>query len=148
MSASRFFEDLPLLRDQHDEQLGLCVMGPVGTGDKLVWMRVWAWQQNGDNIVAASTGDAGVQVQGAHTLGPNDTPPFGPPPPKKRWMVQTGFEDPSEKYNPEKPVLVQALAFVENGGDRSIVQWSQAVVIRHGYHHPHDDQPGHEHQHE
>lgn len=129
MTVSRFDEEVPILHDDDHKQVGLCVMGPIGTGDRLIWMRVWAWQQDGDNIVAASTGDAGVHVDGAHKLAPKDDPPFGPP--EKKWMVQTGFEEASADYNPEKPVLVQALALVESGGDRSIVQWSQAVKIRH-----------------
>jgi hypothetical protein len=145
MPASRFFEQLPLLRDQNGDQVGLCLMGPIGQGETLVWMSGWAWQQNGDNVVAASTGDAGVQVQGAHPLGPN-VPPFGPP--MQRWMVQTAFRDQSAPYNVEKPVLVEALALVQRGPDTFIVQWSQAVMIRHGYHHPRDDQAGFEHQHE
>jgi hypothetical protein len=148
MSVSRFFEVLPLLRDQNGDQLGLCLMGPIGNGERLVWMSGWAWQQKADNVVAASTGDAGVQVQGAHQLGPNDMPPFGPGGgPNARWMIQTGFRDQPEDYDPEKPVLVQALALAERGPDTFMVQWSQAVMIRHGYHHPDDDEPGYEFQH-
>jgi hypothetical protein len=146
MPVSRFFEDLPLLRDSSGNQVGLCLMGPIGPGDNLVWMSGWAWQQVDENVVAASTGDAGVQVPGAHQLGPNDVPPFGPG--NQRWMVQTGFRDQPVDYDPEKPVLVQALALVERGSDTAIVQWSQAVMIRHGYHHTDDDEPGYEHQHE
>ena len=48
MATSKFFEELPLLMDGTD-QVGLCVMGPIGTGDNIVWVRAWAWQQNGDN---------------------------------------------------------------------------------------------------
>jgi len=146
MPVSRFFENLPLLRKPNGDQVGLCLMGPIGTDDELIWMRAWAWQQDGDNIVAASTGNAGAHVPGAHALDPSkDDPPFAAP--NTRWMVQTGFETPSAEYNPDKPVLVQALALVHNGPDRSIVQWSQAVMIRHGYHHPDDDHPEHRHQH-
>jgi hypothetical protein len=143
MPISRFFDVLPLLRDEQDEQLGLCLMGPTGTGDTLIWMRGWAWQQDDENV-AASTGEAGVHVPGAHPLSKSQKPPFAAP---GIWMVQTAFETPSEHYNPEKPVLVQALALVERYDERAIVQWSQAVMIRHGYHDPRDDEPGFEHQH-
>jgi hypothetical protein len=146
--VSRFFEVLPLLRDSSGNQLGLCLMGPIGDGERLVWMSGWAWQQRGDNVVAASTGDAGVQVPGAHPLGPNSMPPFGPGGgPNAQWMVQTGFRAQPTDYDPVKPVLVQALALVERGADTFMAQWSQAVMIRHGYHHPRDDEPGYEHQH-
>jgi hypothetical protein len=151
MPASRFFEKLPLLRDNGGNQVGLCLMGPIGDGETLVWMSGWAWQQNGDNVVAASTGDAGVQVPNAHVLDPVDMPPFGPPAgppggPGRRWMVQTGFRDQPTDYNVEKPVLVQALALVKRGNDTFMAQWSQAVMIRHGYHHRGDDEPGYEYQ--
>lgn len=143
MPASRFFEVLPLLRDNQDQQVGLCLMGPIGPGDTLVWMSGWAWQQDGDTITAASTGDAGTHVHGAHPLKEKDNPPFSAP--DERWMVQTAFRPDSGEYDPEKPVLVQALALVENGGERSIVQWSQAVMIKHGYGHPPGADAGHEH---
>ena len=130
MPISRFFEELPLLEDNKDKQVGLCVMGPVGTGDNLIWMSAWAWQQDGDKI-ASSTGDAGTPVKGARPLRPKDKPPFKAP--KKQWMVQTGLRKGSAPYNPKKPVLVQAIALVETGGERAIVQWSQAVKIEHSY---------------
>lgn len=141
MPASRFFEVLPLLKDNQDQQVGLCLMGPVGTGDTLVWMSGWAWQQDGDKISAASTGDAGTHVHGAHPLKGKDMPPFT----QDQWMVQTAFRDGSADYDPEKPVLVQALALVENDGEHTMVQWSQAVMIKHGYGHPPGDHAGHEH---
>ena len=141
MPASRFFEMLPLLKDNQDQQVGLCLMGPVGTGDTLVWMSGWAWQQDGDKISAASTGDAGTHVHGAHPLKGKDMPPFT----QDQWMVQTAFRDGSADYDPEKPVLVQALALVENDGEHTMVQWSQAVMIKHGYGHPPGDHAGHEH---
>jgi hypothetical protein len=143
--VSRFFEVLPLLRDHHDNQVGLCVMGPVGAGDNLVWMSAWAWQQDGDNI-AASTGDAGIHIHGAHPLKEKNKPPFKAPG-KPTWMVQTGFRTGSADYNPEKPVLVQAMALLEVEGQRAIFQWSQAVMIRHGYHEPVHDDPQFAHQH-
>ena len=141
MPASRFFEMLPLLKDNQDQQVGLCLRGPVGTGDTLVWMSGWAWQQDGDKITAASTGDAGTHVHGAHPLKGKDMPPFT----QDQWMVQTAFRDGSADYDPEKPVLVQALALVENDGEHTMVQWSQAVMIKHGYGHPPGDHAGHEH---
>jgi hypothetical protein len=131
MPASRFFEELPLLRDHNGDQVGLCLMGPIGNGETLVWMSGWAWQQVDDDVVAASTGDAGVQVPGAHQLdAQKDMPPFGPN--HQRWMVQTGFRAQPVDYDPEKPVLVQALALVQRGNDTFMTQWSQAVMIRHG----------------
>jgi hypothetical protein len=140
MPASRFFEVLPILKDPQDRQVGLCLMGPIGTGDELIWMSGWAWQQDGDNV-AASTGNAGVQVAGAHPLAQKDKPPFAAP--ETRWMVQTGFETKSAQYNVDKPALVQALALVKNGDDLAIVQWSQAVMLKLPYHH--DGGAEHEH---
>lgn len=133
MSVSRFDEKLPLLVNNNGEQVGICLMGPVGEGETLVWMSGWAWQQDEANVVAASTGDAGVPVEGA---GPPEPPipgpPFGPGHDKK-WMVQTGFREGSAKYDPKKPVLVQALALMQKGNETAMVQWSQAVKIEHAY---------------
>jgi hypothetical protein len=126
MAASKFFEVLPILRDG-DEQVGVCAMGPIGTGDTLLWMRAWAWQQDGDKIAAAA-GSAGEQVEGAHVLDAEDRPPFAHP--RERWMVQMALEPVSADFTDQKPVEVQAVALVENGGDRDIVQWGQAVMLR------------------
>lgn len=132
MPVSRFNEHLPLLLDDKGEQVGICLMGPIGNGETLVWMSGWAWQQDGDNVVAASTGDAGRQVKGAQPLDKKkDKPPFGPG--DERWMIQTGFRKNSAPYDPRKPVLVQALALMEKGAETAIVQWSQAVKIEHAY---------------
>jgi hypothetical protein len=132
MPVSRFDEKLPLLVNDKDEQVGICLMGPIGNGETLVWMSGWAWQQDEDNVVAASTGDAGVPVKGAHPPeGLKLEPPFGPG--DQKWMVQTGFRNPSAQYDPRKPVLVQALALMEKGNETAIVQWSQAVRIEHAY---------------
>jgi hypothetical protein len=133
--VSKFLEVLPLLVDG-SKQVGVCAMGPIGDGDKLIWMRVWVWQQDGDNVVAASAGNAGEHVPGAHALSADQKPPFAKPP--DRWMVQTKLEPESADFNIEKPVLVQAMALVENGGDRSIVQWGQAVALREPGQHHHD----------
>lgn len=130
MPFSRFFEDLPLLVDHQKKQVGFCLMGPIGEGDNLVWMSGWAWQENGDEL-AATTGDSGKQVKGAQKLGKDDKPPFKAP--KKQWMVQTGFRKGSAEFNTKKPVLVQVIALVEIGDERAIVQWSQAVRIKHSY---------------
>jgi hypothetical protein len=132
--VSKFFEVLPLLVDGSN-QVGVCAMGPVGDGDSLIWMRVWVWQQDGDDL-AASAGNAGEHVAGAHPLSAEQMPPFAHP--QERWMVQTKLEPESADFNVEKPVLVQAMALVENGGDRSIVQWGQAVALRTPGHH-HDE---------
>jgi hypothetical protein len=132
MPVSRFDEHLPLLLDDKGDQVGICLMGPIGNGETLVWMSGWAWQQDGDDVVAASTGDAGVPVKGASPLDPNKgEPPFGPG--DEKWMIQTGFRDSSAPYDPKKPVLVQALALMEKGNETAIVQWSQAVKIEHAY---------------
>jgi hypothetical protein len=93
MPVSRFDEELPLLLDHQHKQVGLCVMGPVGAGDKLVWMSAWAWQQQDGDKIASSTGDAGLQVHGAHPLKEKNMPPFSAPE-KPTWMVQTGFRTP------------------------------------------------------
>jgi len=130
MPISRFFEELPLLEDNKDKQVGICLMGPIGAGDNIVWMSGWAWQQDGDTI-AASTGDSGTAVKGARPLRPKDKPPFKAP--KKQWMVQTGFRKGSAKFNPKLPVLVQVIALIEIGDERAIVQWGQAVKIEHAY---------------
>ena len=135
MAASKFFEVLPILKDEK-AQLGVCAMGPVGTGDTLIWMRVWVWQQDGDDV-AASAGNAGEHVPGAHRLDKKDMPPFTAD--EKRWMVQTKLEPESSQFKTEKPALVQALALVENDGERNIVQWGQAVALRAPGHHG----PGH-----
>ena len=146
MATSKFFEELPLLMDGTD-QVGLCVMGPIGTGDNIVWVRAWAWQQDGDNI-AASAGNAGEHVPGAHPLKAQQQPPFAAP--KPLWMVQTKLEPLSVDFTTEKPALVQAFALVENGGAQDIVQWSQAVKVRApGHQHEYDEQDEHEeHDHE
>jgi hypothetical protein len=131
MAASQFFEELPLLKDG-TAQVGVCAMGPIGDGDTLIWMRAWVWQQDGDSV-AASAGNAGEHVPGAHPLGPDQEPPFAAP--KQRWMVQTKLEPESADFNHDKPALVQAIALVENGGARNIVQWGQAVKLREPQHH-------------
>jgi len=150
MATSKFFEELPLLKDGN-EQVGLCVMGPIGTGDNIVWVRAWAWQQNGDEL-AASAGNAGEHVPGAHPLKPGQMPPFAAP--KPLWMVQTKLEPLSADFTTEKPAFVQAFALVENGGTQDIIQWSQAVAVReprhhgNGYEDEHDEYDEHEHEHE
>src|SRR5262245_41710594 len=134
MPASKFFEVLPVLRDPQGSQVGVCAMGPIGTGDSLIWMRVWVWQQDG-NAVVASSGNAGDHIHGAHPLRQDQMPPFAAP--EAQWMVQTGFEPISgQAYDVGKPALAQALALVENNGERNIVQWGQAVSLRLPYHHP------------
>ena len=131
MSVSRFFEKLPVLEKKDGTQVGVCAMGPIGTGDKLIWMRAWFWQQNGDEV-PASAGNAGEHVPGARPLKKKDKPPFVAP--DKQWMVQTALEEDSPDFNLKKPALVQAIALVENNGERSIVQWSQAVALEKPHH--------------
>src|SRR5215207_3777180 len=144
MSASRFDVVLPLLKKKADgTQLGICAMGPIGSGDEIVWMRVWVWQQDGDNV-PASSGNAGDHVPGAHALEPAEKPPFVAPK-EEKWMVQTALEKDSPKFNHEKPALVQAIALVKNRGDSDIVQWSQAVGLREPHHHDGGDEPGRAH---
>jgi hypothetical protein len=133
--VSKFFEVLPILKDPNGKQVGVCAMGPIGDGDTLLWIEVWIWQQDGDDL-AASSGSAGDEVPGAHPLAPEDRPPFAHP--RERWMVETKLEPVSAYFTDEKPALVQAMALVENGGERRIVQWGQAVALRSpgGGHHP------------
>ena len=131
MAASKFFEQLPVLKDG-TSQVGVCAMGPIGDGDKLIWMRAWVWQQDGDDLAAAA-GEAGKHVAGAHPLSAEQKPPFEAP--KPRWMVQTKLEPESADFSTEKPALVQAIALVENAGSRTIVQWGQAVTLHEA--HPH-----------
>jgi hypothetical protein len=135
MAASRFDEELPVLMDGN-KQVGVCAMGPIGDGEKLVWMRVWAWQQDEDSV-PASDGNAGVHVPGAHQLKPEQKPPFEAP--EAKWMVQTGLAKDSPDYNLDKPVLVQAIALVEKAGQSEIVQWSQAVGLREPHVHSPDE---------
>jgi hypothetical protein len=145
MSASRFDEVLPVLFDNQHEQVGVCTMGPIGTGDTIKWMRVWAWQQNGDDVIATA-GCAGDHVHGAHPLNPDQKPPFAAP--TKKWMVQTAFQPKSPDFKLDKPVMVQAMALIENGGDETFVQWGQAVLLRQPSHHPPGDAPAEEHEHD
>jgi hypothetical protein len=130
--VTKFFEELPILADR-GRQVGVCAMGPVGEGDKVIWMRVWVWQQDGEHV-AASAGNGGEQVPGAHPLRSETMPPFSHPE-DKRWMVQTKLEPESAEFSDQKPAHVQATALVERDGLRSIVQWSQAVSISTPAHH-------------
>jgi hypothetical protein len=125
--VSKFFEVLPILKDGEGNQVGVCAMGPVGDGDTLLWIEVWIWQQDGNNL-AASSGAAGDEVPGAHPLADEDRPPFAHP--RERWMVETKLEPVSADFTDQKPALVQAMALVENEGERRIVQWGQAVELR------------------
>jgi hypothetical protein len=120
-------------------------MGPIGTGDNIIWIRSWVWQQNGDNI-AASAGNAGEHVPGAHPLGAQQQPPFAAP--KPLWMVQTKLEPLSADFTTDKPALVQAFALVENGGSQDIVQWSQAVKLREPRPHGSGQDPEYDEEHE
>ncbi len=141
--VSKFFEVLPILRDG-DRQVGVCAMGPIGDDEVLLWMRVWIWQQDGEHVAAAA-GNAGEQVPGAHALDEDDRPPFAHP--RERWMVQTKLEPVSADFTDTKPALVQAIALVENGGQNSIVQWSQAVGLRTPVHHGAGNGAASEHEH-
>jgi hypothetical protein len=132
MPASRFDEVLPVLLNNQHKQVGVCAMGPIGAGDTIEWMRVWAWQQDGQTVVA-SAGCAGEHVHGAHPLNQHQNPPFAAPTPK--WMVQTGFQPNSPDFKLDKPVQVQAMALVKNGADTNFVQWNQAVLLREPHHH-------------
>jgi hypothetical protein len=138
MATSKFFEVLPLLKDGNT-QVGVCAMGPIGTGDNIIWIRAWVWQQDGDNL-AASSGNAGEHVPGAHPLSAEQQPPFATP--KPLWMVQTKLEPLSADYTTAKSALVQAFALVENGGDQNIIQWSQAVALREPHHHADGENAG------
>lgn len=132
--VSRFDEKLPILEGRAKKKtvrLGVCAMGPVADGDKLVWMQVWVWQQNGKKVVAAS--GTGGEHLGAHERSPREKLPFTS---EKGWMIQTQLEKDSEQFTRGKPALAMALAVVEHAdGSRDVQEWSQAVAIsaRRGY---------------
>jgi hypothetical protein len=128
MPASRFREVLPLL-NKGNKQVGVCAMGPVGDGDEIIWMRVWVWQQNG-NKLAAAAGNAGEGVGADRGLRAKDNPPFKRP---NQWMVQTKREPQSAAFNVNKPAHVQAMALIENGNERRIEHWNQAVALKPEY---------------
>ena len=111
MATSKFFEGLPLLKDG-STQVGLCVMGPTAPGRTSQAARVGVATNRHE--IAASAGNAGEHVPGAHPLGPEQQPPFAAP--KPFWMVQTKLKPLSADFTIEKPALVQAFALVGNGG--------------------------------
>jgi hypothetical protein len=133
MPASQFDPRLPILSDANGDQVGVCAMGPVGDNDELVWMFAWVWQEN-DEDVASSAGTAGVQLKGAHKLGPKNTPPFSHPS-KPDWMVQTAIPKDSADYTDDKPALATAMALVKRDGVSTVIQWSQVVELFHPHHH-------------
>jgi hypothetical protein len=126
--VSKFDETLPIItgRPRKGTRLGLCAMGPVADGDKLTFMRVWIWQQDGAKV-AASTGTSGTHIGGPKEV-PREKPPFVP---KRGWMVQTELEPGSKQFSTGKPALAMALAMVKRpDGSTDVEHWSQAVVVR------------------
>jgi hypothetical protein len=134
MPASKFDPKLPILSDASGKQVGVCAMGPVGDDEELIWMFAWVWQEN-KQAVAASSGTAGIQLKGAHKLGPGQKPPFAHPN-KPDWMVQTAIPKDSADYTDKKPALATAMALVKRDGVSTVVQWSQVVKLFHPPHHP------------
>ena len=128
--VSRFDEVLPVLEDDPGgARLGVCAMGPVADGDKLTWMRVWVWQQDGKRVAAAS-GTSGEHLGGRRRSSKEKLPFTG----KKGWMIQTELEPGSQQFSAGKPALANAMALVEHAdGTKSVEQWSQAVSISGGY---------------
>lgn len=101
-------------------------MGPVAPGDKLLWMRVWVWQQD-EGHLAASSGTSGVHL-GGHGRDEKEDLPFLP---DKGWMIQTELEKHSQQFVEGKPALAMAMAIVEHDRDnsRDVETWSQAVMV-------------------
>ena len=125
---SKFNETLHLLSgqpDDPDETLSVCAMGDVEEGDELTWMRVWVWQQVGDNR-AASTGLSGQHL-GGHKVSQMEKLPFTS---KLGWMIQTKLEPGSAQFVSGKAAEAMALALVTHADQTSEVQqWNQGVLI-------------------
>lgn len=136
---SKFNDTLHLLAGppiDPDDTLSVCAMGGVQEGDELSWMRVWVWQQIGDNR-AASTGLSGQHL-GGHEVSKKEKLPFTS---KLGWMIQTKLEPGSAQFVPGKAAQAMALALVTHADQTSEVQqWNEGVVIEGvpGGHHPHD----------
>lgn len=147
--AHRFDDSLPVLTGPPDPRvlqlfpdlkLGVCAMGLVGDGDKILAMRVWVAQQVGEHVAAAS-GEGGKHL-GSHDEGPREKLPFkGPGVPggktEGKWMIQTQLERDSKEFSAGEAALATAMALVEHmDGTREVLHWSQGVKIREGHAHP------------
>lgn len=126
-----------------DATLSVCAMGPVSEDDLIEWMRVWVWQQDGDNR-AASTGLSGQHL-GGHAESPKERLPFEP---GSTWMIQTKLEPGSAQFVVGKSAMAMAMALVSHpkAGTSEVQQWSQGVLVEgkpgQPHHHNGDD---HEH---
>jgi hypothetical protein len=128
-----------------DDTLSVCAMGPVSEDDLIEWMRVWVWQQDGDNR-AASTGLSGQHL-GGHDESPKERLPFEP---GSTWMIQTKLEPGSAQFVVGRSAMALAMALVSHpkDGTSEVQQWSQGVLVegRPGHDHHHDGEPEpHEH---
>ena len=124
-----------------DLKLGVCAMGPVGDGDKVLSMHVWVWQQSGERSAAAASGEGGKHL-GSHPMSPKEKLPFKGPgvadgEAEGKWMIQTQLEKDSEEFSAGEAALATAMALVEHkDGSREVLHWSQGVMIREGHAHP------------
>jgi hypothetical protein len=124
-----------------DDTLSVCAMGPVSEDDLIEWMRVWVWQQDGDNR-AASTGLSGQHL-GGHEVSSKEHLPFEP---GSTWMIQTKLEPGSAQFVVGRSAMAMAMALVSHPKDNTseVQQWSQGVLVEgvpHHHHHDHDE-PG------
>jgi hypothetical protein len=133
--VSKFRERLPILQGNaavSGRALGVCAMGPVDPGETITWMRVWVWQQVGDNL-AVSAGTSGEHL-GGHAPSPTEALPFTS---AREWMIQTELEPCSDPFMNGEPALAMAMAMIERDGDRDVETWSQAVMVGSGSGHEH-----------
>ena len=125
--VSKFRARLPILQGNaavSARPLGVCAMGPVDPGETINWMRVWVWQQVGDNL-AVSAGTSGEHL-GGHAASPKEQLPFTS---AREWMIQTELEPGSDPFINEQPALAMAMAIIERDGDSDVETWSQAVMV-------------------
>jgi hypothetical protein len=133
--VSKFRGRLPILQGNaavSGRALGVCAMGPVDPGETITWMRVWVWQQVGDNL-AVSAGTSGEHL-GGHAPSPTEALPFTS---AREWMIQTELEPGSDPFMNGEPALAMAMAMIERDGDRDVETWSQAVMVGSGSGHEH-----------
>jgi hypothetical protein len=105
-------------------RLGVCAMGPVAAGDKVLSMRVWIFQQVGTQVAAAS-GEGGKHL-GGHDPVPEEDLPFKGP----KWMIQTQLEKDSDQFAAGDGALATAMALVEHEDrTKDVMHWSRAVMI-------------------
>ena len=93
---------------------GPCAMGPVPS-DTPTSMHVWVFQH----------------VQGGIALASGDTrqDPVFETVPEPRWKVRTLLDPGSPEFELHKPAVAIAIALLDGGGGKDVLQWSQAVMI-------------------